>query len=1546
MKRKPLFLAILILVFGGLPGFFALAQEGPSRMYGKDHSFTIGELPSGKLKTGLLALSPSAREKAMDWLHTLTFDASDAAGHLRVDPKGGIFIICPDCHGHCDGKSHHSQGSSGIPEPENSHSRPSGQPEEGKASVPVKSPPAYHSKPGAPYHIYLDFNGAIVTGKAWNEGDVASWDCAAWSSDADTTMFSDSEQAEMRRVWERIAEDYAPFDINVTTDAAFDPDTYPGDKNKVGWLLFTPTTDKNNKPCPHNGAGGVAYVGVFGDPGYFNRFQPAWVTPMDAADMAEAGSHEMGHNMGLSHDGTSFLTYYGGHLATASAPSWGPIMGTGYNRNVSQWSKGEYYDANQKQNDLSIISARVPYRTDDHGDSYATATVWSGGLVKENGVVETTGNADFFEFVTGAGSVSFSAKSYRCDTATWGANLDIHLELYDQFGALVASDNPAADTDAAITRTVPAGTYYLVLKPSAAGDPLSNLPSGYKSYGSLGQYSITGKFVPTDSIILTDPNGGELWAGGETREIRWVSAMGGNVKIELFKGGAFDSTIIDNAPNNGSYNWSIPSGQTPAGDYRIKITSVESPAKSDVSASDFTISPVALPEISIEQPVGSELVDGTSLVDFGNSLIGTSVSVQLTIRNTGTAELNGLAVNKSGPHSADFEVSALDVAKLKPGDSTIVSLVFTPSGLGVRNASLQIASNDEDENPFDIDLVGTGVAPPAPDITVEQPLGTALTSDISTVDFGNVNIGEPVPLTFRIRNDGNASMSGLSLSKAGSAAADFLPSSLPFTNLAPGREMTFTVTFSPSIAGKRLASLLITSNDPDENPFTISLFGNGTVPVVPDIVVEDEEGEELSDGDPMNGFGFVELGFSVTRTFKIRNSGIADLTGLAATLGGSHSSDFGDLVIGSTTLAPGAETTLKITFTPKEAGTRYAKLQIASNDPNENPFDIDLIGYGKILPFIEIAVEHPAGTNLVDGISVLDFGNTGTGSSMVKTVTIRNIGTVDLNGLAVTRSGPEAADFAIGALGTNLLAPGASTSFNVTFTPNAVGKRSASIQIASNDADENPFDITLGGTGFVLLVPEIVVEEPAGTNLADGMASLEFGNANIGASVAKSITIRNSGTSDLKDLVVTHTGANTADFVIGPLGSTSLAPGSTTTFMVSFTPRAAGFRIVELQISSNDADENPFDITLGGTGVVPPAPEIMVLGPAGANLLDGKAVLSFGTANIGSPIAKSITIRNSGTADLTGLAVTRGGTNAADFALGSLGATSLAPGASTTFTVTFMPTAAGALSAALQIVSNDADENPFDIALGGTAVIPPMPEIVVEEPAGTNLVDGAVVLSFGSANIGAPVAKTVTIRNTGTANLTGLAVTSGGTNAADFALGGLGSTSLAPGARTTFTVTFTPAAAGTRSAKIQISSNDTDENPFDIALNGTGVVPPTPEIVVHQGKGANKNLTDNKSSRNFGSVPVGMSSTVKVFTIRNVGNAPLEKLGLSLTGRQAKDFRIVKIPAKTLTPGNSSTFRIIFKPGKIRLSKATLRIASNDGDENPFRVELLGKGVK
>nr|WP_276308467.1 Ser-Thr-rich GPI-anchored membrane family protein [Rubritalea profundi] len=398
-----------------------------------------------------------------------------------------------------------------------------------------------------------------------------------------------------------MAEDYAPFNVNVTTDKTYDPDTYTGDKNKVGWLLTTKAKDKNNVDTPTQN-GGRAYVGVFGNSNYATAKQPAWVTydnlsGGDEDSVAEAASHEMGHNMGLSHDTTTSDTigYYGGH--GTGDTSWGPIMGTGFNRDVTQWSKGDYYNSYNEStdDDLAIISARVPYLADDYGDDIATATPWfseTDGSITQAGLIETTDDPDVFEFATGAGTVVFNANTFKSDAAnshTNGGNLDINLELRDSSGTLIALDNPALGMNASISQSVAAGNYFLFVIPSGAGSPLASSPTGYTSYGSLGQYSITGTIVPTDQIALTSPNGGEEWMRSTSQPVTWLSGMGGHVKIELFKGGSLDSSLAANTPNDGLFNWVIPSDQAEGTDYKIKITSIDQPSKLDKSSLNFSV---------------------------------------------------------------------------------------------------------------------------------------------------------------------------------------------------------------------------------------------------------------------------------------------------------------------------------------------------------------------------------------------------------------------------------------------------------------------------------------------------------------------------------------------------------------------------------------------------------------------------------------------------------------------------------------------------------------------------------------------------------------------------------------------------------------------------------------------------------------------------------------------------------------------------------------------------------------------------------------------
>jgi hypothetical protein len=124
-----------------------------------------------------------------------------------------------------------------------------------------------------------------------------------------------------------------------------------------------------------------------------------------------------------------------------------------------------------------------------------------------------------------------------------------------------------------------------------------------------------------------------------------------------------------------------------------------------------------------------------------------------------------------------------------------------------------------------------------------------------------------------------------------------------------------------------------------------------------------------------------------------------------------------------------------------------------------------------------------------------------------------------------------------------------------------------------------------------------------------------------------------------------------------------------------------------------------------GYPTTPIGAEITVQQPAGSFLVDGVSKKSFGSIRMGKKgTPKTFTIKNIGTKALTGISITKNGSNATDFVVTKPAKVSLLPGASTTFKVTFTPTRTGTRNAAIHIGSNDANERPFDIKLTGMGV--------------------------------------------------------------------------------------------------------------------------------------------------------------------------------------------------------------------------------------------------
>jgi hypothetical protein len=323
------------------------------------------------------------------------------------------------------------------------------------------------SLPGANAVVMLDFDGHNTDGSWWG---------------AINALPADVSEADITDAWRVISEDFRPYQLNITTNENV-YQSAPSDRRMR--VIFTPTTDA----AP--GSGGVAFIGVFTTGG---ELAPCWVYNIGSGKiMGETASHEIGHTMGLVHDGREIPDqgheeYYGGQ------GDWAPIMGVSYYREVSHWSKGEYQYANNSEDDISIIGSNngFTFRSDVQGSSIATATplVVNNGTVAAQsnyGIINNNGDLDFFSFTSQGGNLNLTISP-----APYFPNLNIIATLYDHTGQIITSSNPPGLSAAVFNLNLATGTYYIGVDGTGEGDPFS---TGYSDYSSIGEYSIAGNIV-------------------------------------------------------------------------------------------------------------------------------------------------------------------------------------------------------------------------------------------------------------------------------------------------------------------------------------------------------------------------------------------------------------------------------------------------------------------------------------------------------------------------------------------------------------------------------------------------------------------------------------------------------------------------------------------------------------------------------------------------------------------------------------------------------------------------------------------------------------------------------------------------------------------------------------------------------------------------------------------------------------------------------------------------------------------------------------------
>ncbi len=365
-----------------------------------------------------------------------------------------------------------------------------------------------HSRPDATRKILLDFDGQIVTSQHWNRGQTI--EAAAYSRGADQRdeSFSAADLSAIEEIWARVAEDFAAWDVDVTTEDPGAAGLARNGRDDVEYgvrTIISPSYEWYSR----DRFGGVAYLDTFDWPDDL----PAWVFSSNLANgspksTAEAASHEIGHTLGLSHDGitttdengnTTTSGYYSGH------GDWAPIMGIGYYRPVTQWSKGEYPGATTDQDDLAIIDeqvARLGSSEARTSNASTTTSVIGTGDSTSTHTLSTGGDTDRHSLQVEDGPVTVSVE--RLDPA---GNLLAEVRIRNASGLVVDADTPTDPTSMSLEVALPAGTpsgRYTVEVESIGWTPSGD--PGFTSYASIGDY-VLGVDGPESSGTTTPPPG-------------------------------------------------------------------------------------------------------------------------------------------------------------------------------------------------------------------------------------------------------------------------------------------------------------------------------------------------------------------------------------------------------------------------------------------------------------------------------------------------------------------------------------------------------------------------------------------------------------------------------------------------------------------------------------------------------------------------------------------------------------------------------------------------------------------------------------------------------------------------------------------------------------------------------------------------------------------------------------------------------------------------------------------------------------------------------
>ena len=454
-------------------------------------------------------------------------------------------------------------------------------------------------------------------------------------------------------------------------------------------------------------------------------------------------------------------------------------------------------------------------------------------------------------------------------------------------------------------------------------------------------------------------------------------------------------------------------------------------------------------------------------ISFGNVQIGTSQTQGGTVTNTGGTSVTATQITVSG---TGYSISGVTAPlTLAAGQSANFSVIFAPTGAGSASGNIAFVTGNGTTN---VPLSGTGVT------------AGDLTTNPTSISFGNVVLGSTSPETETVKNTGGSSLT-VSAAVISGAGFSYAGLSLPLV-LAPNQASTFSISFKPTGAGASSGNLSLTVSG---SPTTVDIGLSGTGVTA----------ATLTANPTSLTFTNVQVGQSSTQTETVTNTGgsNAHISAVAASGTGFSVSGFTPTV----TLTPGQSTSFSVTFAPKSAGNFSGNVSVTSDASNSN-LSVPLTG-SAVTATSTLSVTTPISVgNVVDGLSGTQTGTlTASGASVVVS--------------SVSMGGTNPAEFSISGLSFPVtVTTTQAVTFTVTFTPAATGAASATASFASN-ASNSPTVATLTGTGTAAPVHTVQLSWVA--SVTEGVTSYNVYRAVFGTSSCGSYSTIGSSSSSITE---------------------------------------------------------------------------------------------------------------------------------------------------------------------------------------------------------------------------------------------------------------------------------------------------------------------------------------------------------------------------------------------------------------------------------------------